>query len=44
MPPPNQQPSPGQPFTLPVDRQTSSIPKAGTDNEKWVYPSPQVNK
>jgi len=42
MPPPNQQPSPGQPFTLPTDRQTSSIPKAGTENEKWVYPSPQM--
>ena len=27
MPPPNQQPSPGQPFPLPIDRQKSSIPK-----------------
>jgi cytochrome c heme-lyase len=41
MPPPNQQPSPGQPFPLPTERQKSSIPKAGT-NETWVYPSQQM--
>ena len=41
MPPPNQRPSPDQPFPLPVERQKSSIPKAGTD-ETWVYPSPQM--
>ena len=31
MPPPNQQPSPDQPFTLPTDRQKSTIPRAGKD-------------
>jgi len=41
MPPPNQRPSPGQPFPLPIHRQTSSIPKAGT-SEHWVYPSQQM--
>ena len=30
MPPPNQQPSPGQPFPLPIMRQQSSIPKVTT--------------
>lgn len=42
MPPANQQPSPGQPFPLPTNRVTSTIPKAGTDDERWVYPSPQM--
>ncbi|XP_065202706.1 holocytochrome c-type synthase [Planococcus citri] len=42
MPPPNQQPSPDQPFPLPTERELSSIPKAGTDGEVWVYPSPQM--
>jgi cytochrome c heme-lyase len=38
-----QQPSPGQPFPLSKDRQTSSIPKASEkDGEKWVYPSEQM--
>ena len=41
MPPPNQRPSPDQPFPLPIDREVSTIPKAGTD-EKWVYPSQQM--
>lgn len=41
MPPANQQPSPNQPFPLPIERQKSSIPKAGT-NETWVYPSQQM--
>lgn len=41
MPPPNQRPSPDQPFPLPIDRQVSSIPKAGTD-EFWAYPSQQM--
>lgn len=41
MPPPNQRPSPGQPFPLPTDRVVSGIPKADTD-EKWVYPSQQM--
>ncbi|KAK6188465.1 hypothetical protein SNE40_004634 [Patella caerulea] len=42
MPPPNQRPAPDQPFTLPTDRVQSSIPKAGTEDEKWVYPSQQM--
>ncbi|XP_066581065.1 holocytochrome c-type synthase [Prorops nasuta] len=42
MPPPNQQPSPGQPFPLPTDRQVSSIPKATGEDEFWVYPSQQM--
>merc|ERR1711964_885188 len=41
MPPPNQRPSPDQPFDLPIERQKSSIPKAGT-NETWTYPSQQM--
>jgi len=41
MPPPNQRPSPNQPFPLPTDRQKSGIPKAGT-SENWVYPSQQM--
>jgi cytochrome c heme-lyase len=32
---------PDQPFPLPIERQKSSIPKAGTD-ENWAYPSPQM--
>lgn len=42
MPPPNQQPAPDQPFPLPTNRQISSIPKAGTEGEFWVYPSQQM--
>ncbi|XP_041475403.1 holocytochrome c-type synthase-like [Lytechinus variegatus] len=41
MPPPNQRPAPDQPFSLSTDRQTSSIPRAGKD-ENWVYPSQQM--
>ncbi|XP_069128052.1 holocytochrome c-type synthase-like [Argopecten irradians] len=41
MPPPNQRPAPDQPFPLDKDRITSSIPKAG-GNENWVYPSEQM--
>ena len=41
MPPPNQQPSPGQPFLLPTERQTSTIPRGGTE-QNWVYPSQQM--
>lgn len=33
-------PSPGQTQRLSVDRESSSIPKGGTD-ETWTYPSPQ---
>lgn len=42
MPPPNQQPSPDQPFPLSTNREQSSIPKAGTNGDVWVYPSAQV--
>ena len=42
MPPPNQMPSPGQPFPLETKRVVSNIPKAGTENENWVYPSEQM--
>ena len=38
----NQQPSPGQPFPLSKDRVVSSIPRAGRDGDKWVYPSEQM--
>lgn len=39
---PNQKPAPDQPFELPTERQVSTIPKAGSDSEHWVYPSPQM--
>ena len=42
MPPPNQRPSPDQPFNLSTDRQKSSIPKASAPGETWVYPSQQM--
>lgn len=42
MPAPNQDPAPDQPFPLPKDRQVSTIPKAGTNGEFWVYPSQQM--
>jgi cytochrome c heme-lyase len=43
MPPPNQQPSPGQPFPLSTNRITSTIPKAGgKEGERWQYPSEQM--
>ncbi|XP_046390474.1 holocytochrome c-type synthase [Ischnura elegans] len=42
MPPPNQQPAPDQPFPLPTSREISTIPKAGTKDEFWVYPSQQM--
>nr|SVE84486.1 EOG090X0CJG [Daphnia pulex] len=42
MPPPNQRPAPDQPFSLPTQRQVSSIPKAGTEKEFWQYPSQQM--
>ena len=41
MPPPNQTPSQDQPFQLSTDRQSSSIPKDGTDGT-WLYPSEQM--
>ncbi|KAL7639554.1 UNVERIFIED_CONTAM: hypothetical protein RMT77_010055 [Armadillidium vulgare] len=40
--PPNQQPSPDQPFPLPTERQISNIPIAGSEDKNWVYPSPQM--
>ncbi|KAA3673202.1 cytochrome c heme-lyase [Paragonimus westermani] len=43
MPPPNQKPSPGQPFPLSIEREVSSIPKADDPNgDRWVYPSAQM--
>ncbi|KAG5671981.1 hypothetical protein PVAND_002145 [Polypedilum vanderplanki] len=45
MPPANQQPSPGQPFPLPTERQLSSIPRAvpSPDGKTfWEYPSQQM--
>jgi len=42
MPPPNQRPSPDQPFGLSTERQKSSIPKASAPGETWVYPSQQM--
>ena len=42
MPPPNQRPAPDQPFMLSVDREVSTIPKSGTADETWVYPSAQM--
>ncbi|KAG9264797.1 cytochrome c-type heme lyase-like [Astyanax mexicanus] len=41
MPPPNQQPSPGQPFDLSVKREESNIPRGGSE-QNWVYPSEQM--
>jgi cytochrome c heme-lyase len=41
MPPPNQRPSPGQPFPLSTSRVESTIPRADTGG-KWVYPSEQM--
>lgn len=45
MPPANQQPSPGQPFALPTERQLSTIPRAipaPDGKEYWEYPSQQM--
>ncbi|KAJ8607979.1 hypothetical protein CTAYLR_008243 [Chrysophaeum taylorii] len=41
MPPPNQEPSPGQAMPLSTSRVASTIPKGGTQ-ETWTYPSPQM--
>ena len=41
MPPANQLPAPDQPFALPVNRQKSSIPRSGTE-DNWHYPSQQM--
>ena len=37
----NQMPAPGQRQPLSTTRETSTIPKGGTD-ATWVYPSPQM--
>lgn len=42
MPPPNQKPSPNQPFVLSTKREKSNIPKATATNETWEYPSAQM--
>lgn len=42
MPPPNQLKAKDQPFELETDRQISRIPKAGSNDEYWVYPSQQM--
>lgn len=45
MPAANQQPSPGQPFALPTERQVSTIPRAipaPDGKEYWEYPSQQM--
>ncbi|VDL60689.1 unnamed protein product, partial [Hymenolepis diminuta] len=45
MPKENQNPSPGQPFSLSTERMVSSIPKAvvkENEDPHWVYPSPQM--
>jgi len=44
MPPANQQPAADQPFPLPTDRQTSTIPKVTEDGtvQFWQYPSQQM--
>jgi cytochrome c heme-lyase len=39
---PQQSPAPGQSKALPTSRVKSSIPKGGTADENWLYPSPQM--
>ena len=38
----NQQAAPGQTVNLSTARIKSTIPKGGTDDDTWVYPSPQM--
>jgi cytochrome c heme-lyase len=38
----NQLPAPNQSIPLPTERIVSTIPKAGTDDSNWLYPSPQM--
>jgi cytochrome c heme-lyase len=38
----NQDSSPGQTIPLDKERVKSTIPKGGTDNDTWQYPSPQM--
>ena len=42
MPKESQESQKDQPFVLSTERETSSIPKSGTDNERWSYPSEQM--
>ena len=42
MPKESQEPQKDQPFVLSTERETSSIPKAGTGNDRWAYPSEQM--
>jgi len=42
MPASPNEPLDDQPFSLSKKRQVSSIPKGGTDVDKWVYPSEQM--
>merc|ERR1712018_623803 len=45
MPPPNQRPSPDQPFPLDTTRVASSIPKhtpQGNSDKTWQYPSQKM--
>lgn len=39
---PNQLPNPKQRAPLSTTRVSSTIPKGGTENETWTYPSPQM--
>ncbi|KAK4294900.1 hypothetical protein Pmani_032507 [Petrolisthes manimaculis] len=40
---PNQTPAQDQPFTLPTERQVSTIPKADSDGENWVSTIPKAD-
>ncbi|XP_065898016.1 holocytochrome c-type synthase-like [Dysidea avara] len=42
MPASPNEPMENQPFSLSKNRQLSSIPKGGTNSDKWVYPSEQM--
>ena len=42
MPKGSNEPMPDQPFDLSKKRQVSSIPRGGTEADKWVYPSEQM--
>jgi cytochrome c heme-lyase len=39
---PNQMKAPDQSIDLETTRAISSIPKGGTDDQTWLYPSPQM--
>lgn len=39
---PNQSPSLSQEVSLSVNRVSSTIPKGGTEDDTWTYPSPQM--